>query len=59
MASTSELGNGAAQEQTEVFCRKRRGSAFCPHCSETVSKMTWYRHRKTFYDRTIEGCMEL
>ena len=59
MASTSELGNGAAQEQAKVFCRKRRGSAFCPHCSETVSKTTWYRHRKTFYDRTIEGCMEL
>jgi len=68
MASTSELGSGAAQEQAKVSCRKRkriRGSVFCPHWSETVSKTTYYRHRKTFYDRssnkwnTDEGCMEL
>ena len=43
MASTSDLGNGAAQKQAKVSCRKR---AFCPHCSETVSKTTWYRRKR-------------
>ena len=68
MASTSELGSGAFQEQAKVSCRKRkriRGSIFCPHCSDTMSKTTCYRHRKTFYDKSInkwntnEGCIEL
>lgn len=68
MASTSECGDesGAVQEQIQGRPSKRRkrtwGDVFCPHCSKTVSKTTYYRHRQAFYNRftnvwNTKGCM--
>ena len=35
----------ATSNNTRLWQRK-----YCPHCDETVSKSTYYRHRSEYYD---------
>ena len=51
---SADVGNGdnQARPSQEKSSEKRRPrkNLFCPHCDEMVSKTTFYRHKKCYYD---------
>ena len=40
-------------QQIIMDANRQRSKMFCGHCSQYVSKSTYYRHRRTFYDKKI------
>ncbi len=53
MSGSPDIGNTDAALLTAPVesSRKRRWkNLFCPHCDQEVSKTTFYRHKRSYYD---------
>lgn len=44
-------GLGASQDATDGGSKGKQGrQRLCPHCSDVVSRATYFRHKRAFYD---------
>ena len=49
-----QTGSTSSRDCCEcIHLKRERAKLLCPHCNEMVSKTTFYRHKSTFYNRSL------
>ena len=51
---STEDGNRREVAEPEAKRRRIWSEVVCPHCSDHVTKTTFYRHKRLYYDRQTE-----
>lgn len=49
-AGDRRLGASTSSAATEGVTSKQRKTRLCPHCSDVVSRASYFRHKRDFYD---------